>query len=78
MDLVTHIFECLDELNEAAENDFVMGEKYAYIECLEILLQDKGIKNETMLALEKKIRNKIEYIPYKYAAGCLASGVDHD
>ncbi len=54
MDLVTHIFECLDELNEAVENDFVMGEKYAYIECLEILLQDKGIKNETMLALEKK------------------------
>ena len=56
MDLVTHIFECLDELNEAVENDFVMGEKYAYIECLEILLQDKGIKNETMLAPDKCLK----------------------
>ena len=35
--LIGHIEQCLEELCEAEENDFIYGEKTAYAECLEII-----------------------------------------
>ncbi len=35
--LIGYLELCLDELYEAEENDFVYGEKTAYVECLEII-----------------------------------------
>lgn len=54
MDLEENIILFLEELNDEEPTEFVLGEKYAYIECLEKILQSKGIDNETLLSLEKK------------------------
>lgn len=54
MNLDEYILLCLEELNEEEQTEFVIGEKYAYIECLEILLQSKGVENEMLITLEKK------------------------
>lgn len=36
--LTEHILSSLDELTAAAlEGDFILGQKYAYVECLELL-----------------------------------------
>ena len=36
--LAEHILSSLDELTDAAlEGDFILGQKYAYVECLELL-----------------------------------------
>lgn len=56
---VTHYLEeyimmCLDEIMETDKTEFLLGEIYAYVECLEIIWQWKGVDNATMLALEAK------------------------
>lgn len=38
MDLEEIIILCLEELNEEEPTEFVLGEKYAYMECLEKIL----------------------------------------
>ena len=52
-----HLRLCLDELLEDCDNstdsEFLMGEMYAYTECLEIILQSDGVDNDTLLALEQ-------------------------
>lgn len=35
--LIGHIELCLDELYETAGDDFICGERTAYVECLEII-----------------------------------------
>lgn len=35
--LISHIELCIEELYGAVENDFIYGEKTAYVECLEII-----------------------------------------
>ena len=53
--LVKYIFMCLDEIMEIEEmTDFLTGEVYAYIECLEIILSRQGVDNKTLLAIEAK------------------------
>lgn len=53
--LEKYILMCLDEIrSEGIKTEFVLGEVYAYIECLEIIWQRKGVDNQTMLALEAK------------------------
>ena len=53
--LEEYIIMCLDEIMEIGEtDDFLIGEIYAYIECLEIILQKQGVDNNTLLALEAK------------------------
>lgn len=53
--LEEHIVMCLDDIMEGEKmTDFLTGEIYAYIECLEIILQRQGVDNKTLLALEAK------------------------
>lgn len=52
--LEEYILMCLDEIKEADMTEFLLGETYAYIECLEIIWESFGIDNKTMLALEAK------------------------
>lgn len=53
--LEEYILMCLYEIrSEGITTEFVLGEVYAYIECLEIIWQRKGVDNQTMLALEAK------------------------
>lgn len=53
--LEEYILICLNEITGIDDKtDFLMGEVYAYIECLEILLKKQGKDNEAILELEKK------------------------
>lgn len=40
---------CLD-----AESEFLLGQAYAFVECLEVILKSKGEDNETLLSIEKR------------------------
>lgn len=46
--------EAWSEYSGGYESEFLLGKIYAYIECLEIILQSEGIDNEELLALEEK------------------------
>ena len=52
--LEQYIQMSLDEIMEAEMTDFLLGEVYAYVECLEIIWEWKGVGNTTMHALEAK------------------------
>lgn len=52
--LLSWLDEAWDEYCYCEESDFVLGKIYAYIECLEIILQSEGVDNDTLLALEEK------------------------
>lgn len=51
--LITWLDEIWEEYSQGNKSEFLLGEIYAYIECLEIILQYKGVDNKTLLALEK-------------------------
>ena len=59
---ITHLKEQLtmwldeiwEEYSKGDESDFLLGEIYGYVECLEIILQYEGVDNATILALEKR------------------------
>lgn len=52
--LEEYILMCLDEVLDTEMTDFLLGEIYAYVECLEIIWGWKGVDTATMLALEAK------------------------
>ena len=52
--LEEYILMCLDEVLDTEMTDFLLGEIYAYVECLEIIWGWKGVDAATMLAFEKK------------------------
>lgn len=57
--LEDRIFMSLDEIAEARKNgasneDFLLGELHAYIDCLETILTSKGVSNNALLAIEEK------------------------
>lgn len=51
------LFEWLEEVwqeyNQGNKSDFLLGELYAYMECLEVILKRQGVDNDTLLALEE-------------------------
>jgi len=58
MPLEKYIMTCLDEIrtqNELENSEFLQGELYAYLECLEIILQGQGVDNAELLALEERL-----------------------
>ena len=52
--LEEYILMCLDEVLDTEMTDFLLGEIYAYVECLEIIWGWKGVDTATMIAFEKK------------------------
>lgn len=46
--------EIWEEYSQGDESEFLLGEIYGYVECLEIILQSEGVDNETILALESR------------------------
>ena len=57
--LKKHIVMSLNEIRETSRNgsdktNFELGEVYAYVDCLEMLLQYQGVENCVLLALEEK------------------------
>lgn len=53
------IFAWLDEAWEEyrcceSDSEFLLGKIYAYVECLEVILQQNGVSNDALLALEKQ------------------------
>lgn len=52
------LLEWLDDVwNEYCNcdtSDFLLGQLYAYMECLEVILKSEGVDNSTMLALEEQ------------------------
>lgn len=52
--LEEYILMCLDEILGKVIDDFLLGEIYAYIECLEIIMKRRGVDDKTLLALEAK------------------------
>ncbi len=46
--------EVWDEYCGGYESEFLLGKIYAYIECLELMLQHDGIDNKMLLELEVK------------------------
>ena len=57
--LEKHIEGCLDEIIHArkcgTENtEFLVGEIHAYLDCLEIILQSKGVDRQQILLVEEK------------------------
>ena len=60
--LIGYLELCLDELYEAEENDFVYGEKTAYVECLEIIQTWSKAKSSGLdYDIEKKYRSSQSY-----------------
>lgn len=54
--LIDHILSSLDELkNGCPGDDFILGQKYAYVECLELL---QNLTNSSALHIDFKIENK--------------------
>lgn len=54
--LAEHILSSLDELTDAAlEGDFILGQKYAYVECLELL---QRLANPSELHIDFAIEDK--------------------
>lgn len=53
-DLREHLQQSLDELAGNVYNEFQLGEIYAYLECLEIILCNEGVRRDEIMALEKK------------------------
>lgn len=51
------LFEWLEEVwqeyNQGNKSEFLLGEIYAYVECLEVLLRKQGVDNDTLLAIEE-------------------------
>lgn len=55
-DIVNFLYSRLDELNELSDrNDFIVGEIYAYIECLEFILSPIT-SSEELIEIERKYR----------------------
>lgn len=52
------ILNCLDEAwyeyCHVNKSDFLLGKIYAYVESLEIIMQDEGVTDEALLALEER------------------------
>lgn len=54
--LVNHIFLTLDELESVyPSDDFILGQKYAYVECLELL---QSLADSSALHIDFVIENK--------------------
>lgn len=55
-DIVDFLYSRLDELNKLSNrNDFIVGEIYAYIECLEFVLSPTT-SSEELIEIERKYR----------------------
>lgn len=56
--LEEYLISRLDELRETYfqedNSEFYLGEAYAYVECLEVILEYKGADNETLLSIEER------------------------
>ncbi len=53
-ELREHLQQSLDELAGNVYNEFQLGEIYAYLACLEIILFNEGVRRDEIMALEKK------------------------
>lgn len=54
--LINHILSSLDELKSGYPgDDFVLGQKYAYVECLELL---QSLADSSALHIDFSIENK--------------------
>ena len=52
--LLTWLDEAWDEYCCGNESEFLQGKIYAYVECLEVILQSEGVSDEALLALEEQ------------------------
>ena len=46
--------EAWEEYSGGNKSDFLLGKIYAYVECLEIIMQQEGCDNDVLLALEEQ------------------------
>lgn len=52
--ILLRLEEVREERCQDSESEFLLGETYAFVECLEVILKDKGVDNETLLIIEKR------------------------
>lgn len=52
--LLMWLDEVWAEYSQGDKSDFLLGQIYAYIECLETILQNAGVDNETLLDIERQ------------------------
>lgn len=52
--ILLRLAEVQDERRIDPESEFLLGEVYAYIECLEVILKNGGAEDEELLNLEER------------------------
>ena len=52
--ILLRLEEVREERCQDTESEFLLGEAYAYVECLEVILKRQGVDNETLLTIEKR------------------------
>lgn len=52
--ILLRLEEVQEEREQDDESEFLLGETYAFVECLEVILKSKGVDNETLLNIEKR------------------------
>lgn len=52
--LVMWLDEVWKEYCQGNKTDFLLGQIYAYVECLEVLMQCEGVDNQTQLDIETR------------------------
>lgn len=52
--LMLRLEELREELSQDAESEFLLGQAYAFVECLEVILKSNGENDEELLSIERR------------------------